>query len=150
MKGHNVNFNLNEVESMTSIEKRINDELYHSAPSFPLIIAGGAFFGYAYATFAHLPAPQAAQAWAVWISAESILLSLGEILGTTEANRTMIKTVFFTFSSLIGIEELRKRGVMGDKVWQASVILRTIIIFGMLLKAVTSQRLQRNQTAKIP
>jgi hypothetical protein len=131
---------------MTSIEKRLFDELSHRLPSVPFVAAAGALFGYAYAAASQLPAQQAAQAWAVWIAAEFALLSLGNVLGSTESSQTTIRATFLSISGYIGIDELNRRGLIRERMKMAIIILRVVLIAGLFIKARALVRLEQKES----
>src|SRR5438105_7887277 len=99
---------------MTSLGVRLTDGLYNSL-LYPLLAGGGALIGYAYATLAQLPASQVAKAWAVWLAAETVILTLGSAFSKTEAGRSMIRGTLLTTTGIIAFWELRRRELVGDK-----------------------------------
>lgn len=131
---------------MIPVGQRLYDECKTSLFYAPLMISGGALFGYVYAALADLPAHQAAKAWAVWSVAELIILSLGSALAETDANRMLIKATLFTFTTVIGINELRRQKLMGDRLMSAAILMRALIIFALLTSAAVSMRRSKAQT----
>ena len=65
---------------MAAVGSRPIEQVFHFVCEKTFIAAGGALLGYVYAAAANLPARQTAKAWAVWMVAESVVLSLGSFV----------------------------------------------------------------------
>lgn len=134
---------------MKSIGERLYQEAASSAFYTPFVLAGGAFIGYAYATMAGLPASQVARAWAIWVTAEYVITSFGSAFADTQAKLLFIKATLFTLTGSIGIEELRKQKVLGDRMMVTLILIRALTVLGLLTGAAVAIRrakAQENQT----
>lgn len=106
----------------------------------PVYAAGSAFLGYVSAKLSDLPTYQVAKAWAVWGAAEYTLISLGDFLKVSHAKRLMFKATLFTATSIIGLHELRKRQLIGDRLIMVILIIRSLIIFGLITRAIIAHK----------
>lgn len=125
---------------MLAIEERLFEEFQNSLYTAPLLIPGGAIFGYFYSLVANLPAGQSAKAWAIWVVAEHSILSVGSAFGETRAKQLFIKAILFTTTTIMGIEQMRQRKLIGDGMVVAMLMIRGLIVLGLLTNAAISAR----------
>lgn len=135
---------------MAAVGNRPIEQIFYFVCETTLLTAGGALLGYAYAAAANLPARQCAKAWVVWIVAESVILSLGSLLTDKHSTLMFIKAALFTFTSIIGIDEMRKRGLMGDRMLTVILVIRSLIILGLLTNAAITARRQTASSSSFP
>jgi hypothetical protein len=100
---------------MVSIGQRILNGTIESIKNAPLQVIVGALWGYVYAKFADLPAGQSAKAWAIWIVAEQALLTFADQVIESKSIKATTVITINTTGTYLGITEMRKRGLMGDK-----------------------------------
>ena len=134
---------------MAAVGNRPIEQIFYFVRETTLLTAGG-LLGYAYAAAANLPARQCAKAWVVWIVAESVILSLGSLLTDKHSTLMFIKAALFTFTSIIGIDEMRKRGLMGDRMLTVILVIRCLIILGFLTNAAITARRQAASSSSFP
>lgn len=121
---------------MASFRLRVCGGLIGAAIMTPIASGAGALAGYIYAKLADLPAGRAAQACAVWLAVENALMTLAAAISEKPSTQVLIKIAVFTITSIIGIQELQKRGILGDKMVTFLIVLRALAILGFLTKPV--------------
>lgn len=86
----------------------------------------GALAGFTYAKLADLPANQAAKAWAVWFAAEGSLMMIASALIKGPVAKRFVMTAISGISTAVGIHELQKRNLIGQKMVIFLVISQVI------------------------
>lgn len=74
----------------------------------------GGLVGFIYSKLANKPVFQTTQAFAIWYAAEGALASFVAAFTNNESHKFLIHTVVAIAGS-VGITELRRRGILGDK-----------------------------------
>jgi hypothetical protein len=116
---------------MADVGTRIVDGIADAITDIPFIAAAGAFCGYIFAKSAHVPAGQAAIAWAVWFVVENAMLSIARIFTEHQMAKKMIKVSLYSITSAVGIHELQKRNLIGGKSKMILIIARCLIILAI-------------------
>ncbi len=103
----------------------------------PITGGVGALAGFVYAKFADLPVGQVAKAWAIWFAVQDAFMRLAVTFTENPSTQALIKAAIVTTSTIIGIEELQKRGVLGHIMAIVLVALNTLNILGFLATALS-------------
>lgn len=99
---------------------------------------GGGFFGYAYGRLADLPAYRVAKAWAVWHAAQRAIISLTNFFIEKESSKALATTVISAITTTIGVNELRKRGFIGNKMLCFFIGVEVLSIYYFCEDIITS------------
>src|ERR1700760_1758805 len=121
---------------MTSFIGRVAVECVATtfATSFTALMGAG--FGYVYGKLANLPAGQVAKAYAIWSVAEYALCAVGESFTENKVGKSVIGFTISTLTTAVAITELRKRGLMGDKMMIFTIILQVLSAISCLNEIV--------------
>lgn len=129
---------------MATIQRRIFEGIKETVVYTPLCAGAAALLGYTYARLTDLPPQQAAKAWAIWSAVEYPILTIGSAFGKTEGSQKMIKATLLTATSIIGIQELRNHGLIGNWMTIALIFIRTFLV----LSCITSAQIALSQSKK--
>lgn len=106
----------------------------------PVVAVSAGLCGYIYATLANLPAIPVAKAAAIWMVAEQSILTVSRALITKNpARRAILQATILIGSTAIGIQELQKRGLIGNKMVIFLIIMRTAGVFDYLSEGKLKQ-----------
>jgi hypothetical protein len=119
---------------MATIGERIKIGIMSTVGSSPFTGCAGAFFGFIYAKLANLPLAASTKAWAIWNVAERTLLILPWMITENRKARSLLSATILIASTTIGIQEMRKRGLMGDKLMHAVITIKALLILFDLSK----------------
>lgn len=116
---------------MVSIGTRFVTEMTTVVFQTPKFAVGGALLGYIYGKLANLPAVQCAKAWAILDVASNAILNFADAMIEAQSHRGRIAKAFVlstirVTSTAIGIHELRKRGLLGDKMMFAMIAIQAL------------------------
>ncbi len=105
--------------------------------------ASGALFGYVYSKLAHISTPQAVKAYAIFHAINNIIRSFANAW----TNRVGTKCLFFgtqvIIANAIAIPELRKRGLMGDKLMYLQCFGTMMVAASCLIGFIFRDNLQQ-------
>ncbi len=121
---------------MTSIGKKIMHEAVETVWKGGVVGACGAGLGYLYGQLADLPASQVAKAWAVWCVANVAIQSFINTWIDDLTTRLFAHTVSAVAVTTIGIQECRKRGLLGDKMMKFIIVTQSLAVVVNLLAIV--------------
>ena len=125
---------------MTSISTRLLEGIPYALVEGTIGIFGGAALGFAYAKLADLPAGQAARAYAVWHAAQAIIGNLAHFLFRDNPQAQVFSALTIsTTSMVIGIRELEKRGLIGQKLTIFYTLWQTAVVIFFLSKIIRMQ-----------
>jgi hypothetical protein len=117
---------------MTSIPERFLRGTIESVYSAPFVAGGSALFGFVYAKLADLPASEVAKAWAIWGLAQNTLMTFSDNLIEHNVAKRLFQVTITSASTYIGIQECRKRGLMGDKMMIVLIAFQALMILSFL------------------
>lgn len=117
---------------MTTINDKIISGTFSAALSAPIGLIGGYLFGFVYAKLADLPADRAGKAYAVFGLALATISAFVTVLTSEMPNGKFFRSATVIIVGLVGIGELRRRGLMGDNLTIAGVILLACAALGAL------------------
>jgi hypothetical protein len=120
---------------MATIGERIKTEIISTLYTSPTAGCTGALLGYVYAKLANLPVAANTKAWAIWNVAERALLALPWMITEKPKARTLLSVTILIASTTIGIQEMRKRGLMGDKLMYLVIAFKALRILLILSSA---------------
>lgn len=111
---------------MISIQNTLSEA---ATCTYQCLVVGaiGATGGYFYAKLADLPAGQVAKAFAIWYTAEAALITLVQAWIKDPTPQVAAYVLIHTATTAIGIHELRKRGLLGNKMIIALIACRSIV-----------------------
>jgi hypothetical protein len=119
---------------MIKMEARIVNEITKTATQIAYSGLTGVLFGYVYGKLAALPASQIAKAGAIWSIVEKVIEIIACTFTENETSQAVIRTTVTTISTAVGIQELRKRGLLGDKMTILLIIYQALLILAYLQK----------------
>jgi hypothetical protein len=125
---------------MTNFAVRFADGVIGATITAPFValgdaLIGGALIGYIYGKLADLPADQVAKAWAIWNVAEVALTTLSATFTENKTAQALIRATILTLTTAIGIQELQKRGLVGENMVILLIAIRALGILGILARA---------------
>ena len=121
---------------MTSIGTRMLDATV-TALKFSLPVATwGAAIGGVYAIIAGLPPSAVAKAGAIWAVAEGTLYFLAEAITEHRGAQALLRITAVVVPTTLGIQEMRKRNLLGDKMIYFIIGLQALAIVGILSDAL--------------
>ncbi len=123
---------------MTSFGVELTSGLIGITATSPLAATAGALFGYCYARLGNLPVKQVAIAWAVWFTVEHIFQTLITMKFDDESERSFFKGMALFATSVFGIQMLRNRSQLGDKMALVLVALRALTFFNLISEVNSS------------
>jgi hypothetical protein len=99
---------------MTSFCQRLEDGP-RQPPSGITQVADTCLMGCVYAKFANLPVQTSMKAWFIWEAAERIFISLASTLTARPSKQSLILASVKIISLTIGLIEMQKRGLIGER-----------------------------------
>jgi uncharacterized membrane protein len=123
---------------MASFGVRLVNGIVGSAIAVPFVATGGALCGFIYAKLADLPAGQVAKAWAIWNAAESALMTMIATFTENKTTQAFIRATVLTISTIIGMNELQKRDLIGPKMTVFLIAIRALGVFGIIAREFVS------------
>lgn len=106
-----------------------------------IVLAGyGALVGYVYAKLADLPAGPSAKAWAVLLVAENAMVQLATAITEHRDARAILRITAIVVTGTYGIQEMRKRGLMGDKMMYFIIGLKALAILRCLAEGMVEEQ----------
>lgn len=125
---------------MVSIGTRFLNAATSTVFQTPKVAVTGALVGYIYGKLANLPAGQLAKAWAIWNVANLAIETFVDSIIEEQSRRggitrAFVKLVLFNASTGIYIHELRKRGLLGDKMMFAMITIQALANLAFIFDA---------------
>lgn len=118
----------------------------------------GGLVGYVYGKLADIPAVEAAKAYAIWDAAQSALATFVSSFTDNFTHKVLISCTISTIGTAVGIYELRRRGLMGDKMMVFTVAMKAAAValslsclkLGIVLREVITKAIEeKNKEANI-
>lgn len=111
----------------------------------------GAIVGFVYGKLANLPASQTTKAYGIWYAAEGAISNFASAFTNKPSHQLLIRATVIALSGTFGIQELRKRGLMGDKMMAFSCVMRVMGVAALLtFSALTSAGEKKLEELKTP
>lgn len=106
----------------------------------------GALTGFVYAKLANLPVAQATKAYTIWAAAEGALNAFITSFISDLTERYIVGTIVGSIVTAAGIYEVRRRGLMGNKMTAFMVAMKVLSIALSLfcLQLTTALKEQQN------
>lgn len=134
---------------MASIGATLKHGTLHTLMLTPSFAMGGAFFGYAYSKLADLPTSQAVKAYTVYAAVSVTLVRFLDYTIENKATRCVAIITASSFSTLVGIKELTRRGLISDNL--KYILLAAMVIHNLFqIMIFLSPKQQPPATKKAP